>query len=116
MLTNLEIVGLRLASGQNQSYDMSFLDSIEEVHGYVLLANNHVDVFPLKNLRVIHGQKQYITSRRDYSRNYSLSLYVLSNVMHESMDVGLKEIHLNSLHGNIFYSTQVIDRNISGSL
>jgi len=90
-----------MSAGQNESYDMSFLERIEEVHGYVLIANNHVDLIPLTSLRVIHGRKLYETSRRNSSMNtyYSLALYVMMNVQYQSKEVGLKEIHLNSLHG-----------------
>ncbi|KAJ8337323.1 hypothetical protein SKAU_G00385430 [Synaphobranchus kaupii] len=40
-------------------HDLSFLKSIQEVGGYVLIALNKVDTIPLENLRIIRGHALY---------------------------------------------------------
>ncbi|XP_055007179.1 melanoma receptor tyrosine-protein kinase-like [Boleophthalmus pectinirostris] len=51
-------------------HDLSFLQSIEEVGGYVLIAMNEVPVVPLSRLRLVRGQSLY---------EGHFSLLVLSN-------------------------------------
>ncbi|XP_015231477.1 PREDICTED: receptor tyrosine-protein kinase erbB-2 [Cyprinodon variegatus] len=72
---NLEITHL---SGNP---DLSFLQGIVEVQGYVLVAHVSVDLVPLDNLRIIRGSQLY-------DSNYSLA--VLDNQ-------GLKTLRLRSL-------------------
>ncbi|XP_047233229.1 receptor tyrosine-protein kinase erbB-2 [Girardinichthys multiradiatus] len=61
--------------------DLSFLQGIIEVQGYVLVAHVSVDLVPLDNLRIIRGSQLY-------NSNYSLA--VLDNQ-------GLKTLRLRSL-------------------
>ncbi|KAF0028630.1 hypothetical protein F2P81_019717 [Scophthalmus maximus] len=46
-----------------QHQDLSFLQSIQEVGGYVLIAMNEASVVPLVNLRLIRGQNLYEVTR-----------------------------------------------------
>ncbi|KAL6474900.1 hypothetical protein MHYP_G00159400 [Metynnis hypsauchen] len=61
--------------------DLSFLQGIVEVQGYVLIARVSVAEIPLKNLRIIRGSQLY---------NSSYALAVLENT-------GVKELQLRSL-------------------
>jgi epidermal growth factor receptor len=79
---NLEIVFI-----ESTQHDFSFLRSIREVMGYVLIVSVFVDVIPLENLRVIRGRTQYQISA---STSY-YSLFVAIN--------GFTRLPLVSLHG-----------------
>jgi len=85
---NLELVYLT-----NTSYDMSFLQHIREVTGYVLIITCYMDYIPLNSLRVIRGRTLYEHNGRYYS------LYVALNYDNNTEGVGLKELRLTSLHG-----------------
>lgn len=87
---SLEIVFL-----EDDNYDMSFLESIRVVNGYVLIYGNAFETLPLKNLRLIRGGSLYTPT----NSNESYSLYVAMNYRANTTNVGLKEIHLTSLHG-----------------
>ncbi|XP_041816926.1 melanoma receptor tyrosine-protein kinase [Chelmon rostratus] len=80
VLDNLEIT----FTGENQ--DLSFLQSIQEVGGYVLIAMNGVANFPLVNLRLIRGQKLY---------DNQFALVVMYNYKNDT--TGLKQLQLSSL-------------------
>ncbi|KYO28464.1 hypothetical protein Y1Q_0003953 [Alligator mississippiensis] len=53
VLGNLEIVLI------DQRHDLSFLQTIREVTGYVLVAMNEVETLPLYSLRVVRGTQLY---------------------------------------------------------
>uniref|UniRef100_A0A452TVU4 Receptor protein-tyrosine kinase n=1 Tax=Ursus maritimus TaxID=29073 RepID=A0A452TVU4_URSMA len=53
VLGNLEITYMQ------KNYDLSFLKTIQEVAGYVLIALNTVEKIPLENLQVIRGNVLY---------------------------------------------------------
>ncbi|XP_066518938.1 receptor tyrosine-protein kinase erbB-2 [Hoplias malabaricus] len=72
---NLEITHLK------GMVDLSFLEEIVEVQGYVLIAHVSVPVIPLKNLRIIRGSQLY---------NSSYALAALDNI-------GIRELQLRSL-------------------
>ncbi|KAM9816665.1 receptor tyrosine-protein kinase erbB-2 [Neosynchiropus ocellatus] len=76
---NLEITHLH---GQP---DLSFLEEIVEVHGYVLVAHVSVGLVPLKNLRIIRGSQLY---------NSSYALAVMDNTRNGQ---GLRTLWLRSL-------------------
>ncbi|KAF0025406.1 hypothetical protein F2P81_022287 [Scophthalmus maximus] len=76
---NLEITHLH---GQP---DLSFLQGIVEVQGYVLVAHVSVNVVPLDNLRIIRGSQRY---------NSSFALAVLDNTLDGQ---GLRTLRLRSL-------------------
>ena len=88
---NLELVYLT-----NTGYDMSFLQHIREVTGYVLIITCYMDYIPLTSLRVIRGRTLYEHSGRYYS------LYLALNYDQNTDGVGLKELRLTSLHGQYF--------------
>lgn len=79
----------------NHNYDMSFLEGIRVVNGYVLIYGNFFDTLSMKNLRIIRGRTLYTPS----NSNQSYSLYVSTNYKQGTRDKGLKEVHLTSLHG-----------------
>jgi len=85
---NLELVFLT-----NASYDLSFLQHIREVSGYLLIVVCYVDYIPLTSLRVIRGRTLYEYDGRYYS------LYVANNYDDRTPGVGLRELRLTSLHG-----------------
>uniref|UniRef100_A0A3B1JXU7 Receptor protein-tyrosine kinase n=1 Tax=Astyanax mexicanus TaxID=7994 RepID=A0A3B1JXU7_ASTMX len=89
VLENLEITHV----GEN--YDLSFLRSIEEVGGYVLIAINDVNVIPLENLRLIRGHSLY---------EGKFALAVMANYhtansssAESSIPTGLRELPLRNL-------------------
>ncbi|MBN3324666.1 EGFR factor, partial [Atractosteus spatula] len=89
VMENLEITYVE------KDYDLSFLKSIREVGGYVLIALNKVSRIPIDNLRIIRGHILY---------QNSYALAVLSNFdkqssvsKNQSSNVGLQELSLKSL-------------------
>lgn len=85
---NLEIVFIT-----DPNFDLSFLRDIREVTGYVLIVSNYVSYIPLTSLRIIRGRSLFEHEGRYYS------LYVALNYDSATPGVGLKELHLVSLHG-----------------
>lgn len=83
-------------------YDFSFLDTIREVNGYVLIYGNHVDRIRLNGLRVIRGWNTVPKVVHNVTRN--VSLYVAWNHDENETTIGLKELQLTSLVGASFYS------------
>uniref|UniRef100_A0A665WWY0 Receptor protein-tyrosine kinase n=1 Tax=Echeneis naucrates TaxID=173247 RepID=A0A665WWY0_ECHNA len=76
---NLEITHL------HGNPDLTFLQGIVEVQGYVLVAHVSVDLVPLDNLRIIRGSQLY---------NSSYALAVLDNTLNGQ---GLRTLRLRSL-------------------
>jgi len=95
---NLEIVHIELSDAK---YDFSFLDTIREVNGYVLIYGNHVDRIRLNGLRVIRGWNTVPKVVHNVTRN--VSLYVAWNHDENETTIGLKELQLTSLVGASFY-------------
>ncbi|XP_068197776.1 epidermal growth factor receptor [Antennarius striatus] len=81
VLENLEITYME------DHHDLSFLRSIEEVGGYVLIALNTASRIPLENLRIIRGHTLY-------ERKFALS--VLAN-LDKATGKGVRELLLNNL-------------------
>ncbi|KAF7664063.1 hypothetical protein LDENG_00191000 [Lucifuga dentata] len=79
---NLEITHLH---GQ---HDLSFLQGIVEVQGYVLVAHLSMSLVPLDNLRIIRGSQLY---------NSSYALAVLDNTQEGAVGQGLRTLRLRSL-------------------
>ncbi|XP_041823453.1 melanoma receptor tyrosine-protein kinase-like isoform X2 [Melanotaenia boesemani] len=74
--------------------NMSFLESIQEVGGYVMIAMNEAKTIPLKNLRLIRGQNLYANQ---------FALLVLSNYKKDNSSTslsyasGMKQLLLSNL-------------------
>uniref|UniRef100_A0A3B4B3B7 receptor protein-tyrosine kinase n=1 Tax=Periophthalmus magnuspinnatus TaxID=409849 RepID=A0A3B4B3B7_9GOBI len=83
VLENLEITYME------EHRDLSFLRSIEDVGGYVLIAINTASRIPLENLRIIRGHSLY---------GDGFGLAVLGNY-NKSLGRGTSELLLNSLTG-----------------
>jgi len=81
----------------NPSYDFSFLETIREVNGYVLIYEMYVDRIRLNGLRVIRGSKTIPMNVDGQPRK--ISLYVAYNRDKRSDSIGLKELQLTSLVG-----------------
>uniref|UniRef100_A0A8C7SMC7 Receptor protein-tyrosine kinase n=1 Tax=Oncorhynchus mykiss TaxID=8022 RepID=A0A8C7SMC7_ONCMY len=81
VLENLEVTHME------DHHDLSFLRSIQEVGGYVLIALNTANRIPLDNLRIIRGHTLY---------NDGFALAVLMN-HNKSMGAGTTELPLTSL-------------------
>ncbi|XP_015474161.1 epidermal growth factor receptor isoform X1 [Parus major] len=81
VLSNLEITYVE------HNRDLSFLKTIQEVAGYVLIALNMVDVIPLENLQIIRGNVLY---------DNSYALAVLSNY-HMNKTQGLRQLPMKRL-------------------
>ena len=79
------------------SYNFSFLETIREVNGYVLIYGNYVDRIRLNGLRVIRGWKTFLRKHNQQMRNFSL--YVVYNSNGRNDSTGLKELQLKSLVG-----------------
>ncbi|KAB0363827.1 hypothetical protein FD754_007983 [Muntiacus muntjak] len=80
VLGNLEITYMQ------SSYNLSFLKTIQEVAGYVLIALNTVEKIPLENLQIIRGNVLYESTH---------ALAVLSN--YGTNKTGLRELPLRNL-------------------
>uniref|UniRef100_A0A671YPF9 Receptor protein-tyrosine kinase n=1 Tax=Sparus aurata TaxID=8175 RepID=A0A671YPF9_SPAAU len=94
---NLEITHL------HGNPDLSFLQGIVEVQGYVLVAQVSVSLVPLDNLRIIRGSQLY---------NTSYALAVLDNTL---AGQGLRTLRLRSLTGLIIHwCSELIIRCASG--
>ncbi|CAL8089961.1 unnamed protein product [Calicophoron daubneyi] len=88
IIGNLVICDLRrLDNGSDP--DLSFLESIQDVSGYVYLSRNSVRTIPLKSLRTIHGEPSYkvkgkdgafIVSKNGLNRTYGLEIIDLRNL------------------------------------
>ncbi|KAH9498588.1 hypothetical protein Btru_007466 [Bulinus truncatus] len=87
IMGNLEIVSL---DDHNFDYDLSFLSSIEEVTGYVLLAMNYLEYIPLTSLRIIRGQTLFEYESQFYS------LFVTLNFDPQG-GYGLRELRFKQL-------------------
>jgi len=57
------------------------------------------EVIPLRNLRLIRGYSLYHPDPENDPENRGYSLYVAHNYKENSPGLGLKELQLNSLHG-----------------
>ncbi|XP_051056602.1 epidermal growth factor receptor isoform X1 [Phodopus roborovskii] len=80
VLGNLEITYVQ------RGYDLSFLKTIQEVAGYVLIALNTVEKIPLENLQIIRGNTLY-------ENTYALA--VLSN--YGTNRTGLRDLPMRNL-------------------
>ncbi|XP_060733098.1 receptor tyrosine-protein kinase erbB-4-like isoform X1 [Tachysurus vachellii] len=90
VMGNLEITSI------DRSRDLSFLRSIREVTGYVLVALNQFDYLPLENLRIIRGT-------RLYEDRYALAVFL--NYRRDG-HFGLRQLGLKNLteilHGGVY--------------
>ncbi|XP_070784140.1 melanoma receptor tyrosine-protein kinase-like isoform X5 [Enoplosus armatus] len=88
VLENLEI------TYTSEHQDLSFLQSIQEVGGYVLIAMNEAETIPLVNLKLIRGQNLYQSQ---------FALLVMSNYIRNQSSAtlnytsGLRQLQLSSL-------------------
>ncbi|CAM4601339.1 unnamed protein product [Leuciscus chuanchicus] len=83
VMGNLEITSI------DRSRDLSFLRSIREVTGYVLVALNQFEYLPLENLRIIRGT-------RLYEDRYALAVFL--NYRRDG-NFGLRQLGLKNLTG-----------------
>ncbi|KAF7216163.1 receptor tyrosine-protein kinase erbB-4-like, partial [Nothobranchius furzeri] len=83
VMGNLEITSI------DRSRNLTFLRSIREVTGYVLVALNQFDYLPLENLRIIRGTKLY-------EGRYSLAIFL--NYRRDG-NFGLRQLGLKNLTG-----------------
>lgn len=94
---NLELVFL----DGHEPYDLSFLQEIREITGYVLIVANYIEYVPLTNLRIIRGRNLYEHDGKYYS------LYIALNYKKHSQHIGLKELRFTSLReilaGSVFF-------------
>uniref|UniRef100_A0A672MV47 Receptor protein-tyrosine kinase n=1 Tax=Sinocyclocheilus grahami TaxID=75366 RepID=A0A672MV47_SINGR len=81
VMGNLEITSI------DRSRDLSFLRSIREVTGYVLVALNQFEYLPLENLRIIRGT-------RLYEDRYALAIFL--NYRRDG-NFGLRQLGLKNL-------------------
>ncbi|KAM4608260.1 LOW QUALITY PROTEIN: receptor tyrosine-protein kinase erbB-4 [Polymixia lowei] len=81
VMGNLEITSI------DRSRDLTFLRSIREVTGYVLVALNQFDYLPLENLRIIRGTKLY-------EDRYSLAIFLNYRL---DGNFGLRQLGLKNL-------------------
>uniref|UniRef100_A0A1A8FXQ1 Receptor protein-tyrosine kinase n=2 Tax=Nothobranchius korthausae TaxID=1143690 RepID=A0A1A8FXQ1_9TELE len=81
VMGNLEITSI------DRSRNLTFLRSIREVTGYVLVALNQFDYLPLENLRIIRGTKLY-------EGRYSLAIFL--NYRRDG-NFGLRQLGLKNL-------------------
>ncbi|KAK2886798.1 melanoma receptor tyrosine-protein kinase-like [Channa argus] len=95
MYTNCSVVLENLEVTYTMEHqDLSFLQSIQEVGGYVLIAMNEAATIPLINMRVIRGQNLYeglyaLLVMSNYNRNHSSATVNYTS--------GLRQLQLSSL-------------------
>jgi len=105
---NLELTHLE----EKNDYNLDFLNQIEEVTGYILIAVVHADVVPLTSLRIIRGFTLYHVAKD----SMSYSLYVVTNYRQyndtmRSHNVGLKELQMRSLVGRFLRTIHCFESN-----
>ncbi|XP_067930070.1 epidermal growth factor receptor-like isoform X2 [Watersipora subatra] len=106
---NLEITGLD--SDEFYNTDLSFLNSIREVTGYVLIANVYAQNVTLENLTIIRGDTLYTPDNertQDNSTQQSgYALFVSLNYKPESDSIGMRLLGLKNLteisNGDVFF-------------
>lgn len=106
---NLEITGLD--SEEFYNVDLSFLNSIREVTGYVLIANVYVQNVTLENLTIIRGDtlfhiEETISSNgsnqvHTRQRDDGYALFVSLNYKKDSDTVGMRLLGLRNLTGEL---------------
>ncbi|TNN03135.1 receptor tyrosine-protein kinase erbB-4 isoform X2 [Takifugu rubripes] len=94
VMGNLEITSI------DRSRNLTFLRSIREVTGYVLVALNQFDYLPLENLRIIRGTKLY-------EDRYALAIFL--NYRRDG-NSGLRQLGLKNLT-EILNGGVYVDRN-----
>ena len=106
---NLELVQVRGGGGDDsdEELDLSFLENIREVHGYVLVVLSFVARIPLTSLRVIRGRRLF----GDEGVHAAYSLYVAHNGVNAS--TGLRRLEMPSLVGQ---STRLCCTSINQSI
>ena len=92
---NLEITGLDSEEYYNE--DLSFLNSIREVTGYVLIANVYAQNVTLENLTIIRGDTLYVPDTK--SKKRSSEGYALFVSYNSRTDIGMRFLDLRSLAG-----------------
>uniref|UniRef100_A0A4W5MMH5 Receptor protein-tyrosine kinase n=1 Tax=Hucho hucho TaxID=62062 RepID=A0A4W5MMH5_9TELE len=98
MYSNCTVVLENLELTYIQDYhNLSFLKSIQEVGGYVLIAVNKAAVIPLENLRLIRGHSLYdnkyaLAVMSNYEKNHSSVTLNYTRGLRELMLRGLTEI------------------------
>ena len=92
---NLELVFL----DYEDNYDLSFLQDIKEVTGYVLIVGVHAQYVPLTNLRIIRGRTLFSPERGNTEASNRYSLYIALNYGKFSRTVGLQELRFKHLYG-----------------
>ncbi|XP_041717368.1 melanoma receptor tyrosine-protein kinase isoform X2 [Coregonus clupeaformis] len=98
MYSNCTVVLENLELTYIQDYhDLSFLKSIQEVGGYVLIAVNKAAIIPLENLRLIRGHSLYdnkyaLAVMSNYEKNHSSVTLNYTRGLRELMLSGLTEI------------------------
>lgn len=103
---NLEITGLD--SEEFYNTDLSFLNSIREVTGYVLIANVYAQNVTLENLTIIRGDTLFTphqssgNSTDDGEQGYAL--FVSLNYRSGSDSIGMRLLGLKNLTGTYNWS------------
>ncbi|XP_014015112.1 melanoma receptor tyrosine-protein kinase isoform X2 [Salmo salar] len=98
MYSNCTVVLENLELTYIQDYhDLSFLKSIQEVGGYVLIAVNKAAIIPLENLRLIRGHSLYdnkyaLAVMSNYEKNHSSVTLNYTRGLRELMLRGLTDI------------------------
>ncbi|XP_067934321.1 epidermal growth factor receptor-like isoform X2 [Watersipora subatra] len=114
---NLEITGLNHPDFYNQ--DLSFLNGIREVTGYVLIADVYIRNVTLENLALIRGDSLYYPSEdsdstrstpspaMSFSNKTGYSLFVSHNFMKERDSIGMRLLGMRNLaeisHGDVLF-------------
>ncbi|XP_021342563.1 epidermal growth factor receptor-like isoform X1 [Mizuhopecten yessoensis] len=82
--------------------DLSFLETIVEVRGYVLVYAVFTPTLPLKRLRIIRGSELFTYNNGSYSL-----FVVLNGIVSNTTTVGMKELGLRSLqeisNGQVYF-------------
>lgn len=94
---NLEINGLDNEEFYNA--DLSFLNSIREVTGYVLIANVYAQNVTLESLTIIRGDTLFIPPKHNSTESKGYALFVTLNYKLASDSIGMRLLGLRNLTG-----------------
>ncbi|XP_074662083.1 epidermal growth factor receptor-like [Tubulanus polymorphus] len=102
---NLEIVFL---DDPSTTYNLTFLENIREVTGYVLITSVYTNYISLHNLQLIRGRDLF----RVVDQVGEFALYVALNVQPSSKTNGLMELRLTSLREILSGSVYFLNNNL----
>ena len=94
VIGNLEITWLDRSSSAAEQIDLSFLESIREITGYLLIAYVDVDKIRMPNLQIIRGRDLF---KMDSDEKEEFAMILIENELHQLELPNLREILAGSV-------------------